>query len=77
MVISTAPDLSGSSRVDMTTRPVAAGVLLQRKLPASLSHKYLIRGSVGTHPPESYITKKKNVEGVCSVSTRLVPRDER
>ena len=48
MAISTAPDLSGSSRVDILTRPVALELLLQRERRDKMTHdKYLIRGSVG------------------------------
>ena len=51
MLLSTAPDLSGSGRVDMLTCPVAAvarAALLQRERRVKLTHNmYLIRRSVG------------------------------
>ena len=59
VAISTAPDLSGSGRVDMLTLPVAAA---RAAVATGATHMYLIRGSVGasfifTHPPED---KKNN-----------------
>ena len=51
MAISTAPDLSGSGRVDMPTHRVKQQreLLLQRERRVELTHDtYLIHGSVGT-----------------------------